>query len=226
MASDSALKTERLLLRQWRVGDRERFTELNADPRVMEWFPSTLTEMESDALADRITKHMDDQGWGLWAVEVPGIADFIGFVGLSPADDTLGYPSVEVGWRLAASYWGHGYATEGALAAVAFGLHELALNEIVSFTSTGNIRSRRVMEKIGMVRRPEEDFDHPRVPQDSQLRRHVLYRLTRAAYTPYQGRRELPSTRRSAWRAAGSMVTLDQPREGQGYGQPSSHGLP
>jgi RimJ/RimL family protein N-acetyltransferase len=138
---------------------------------------------ESDALADRITKHMDDQGWGLWAVEVPGIADFIGFVGLSPADDALGYPSVEVGWRLAAPYWGHGYATEGALAALTFGFHELALSEIVSFTSAGNIRSRRVMEKIGMVHRPEEDFDHPRIPQASPLCRHVLYRLTRAAYS-------------------------------------------
>jgi 3-dehydroquinate dehydratase/shikimate dehydrogenase len=183
VASDTALKTDRLLLRRWRVGDLDPFAELNADPRVMELFPSTLTRGESDALADRITKHMDDQGWGLWAVEVPGIAHFIGFVGLSPADDTLGNPSVEVGWRLAAPHWGHGYATEGALAALNFGFHELALNEIVSFTSAGNIRSRRVMEKIGMVHRPEEDFDHPRVPQTSPLRRHVLYRLTRAAYS-------------------------------------------
>ena len=183
MASDTVLKTGRLLLRPWRASDRDLFAELNADPRVMELFPSTLTRSESDALVDRITKHMDDQGWGLWAVEVPGIADFIGFVGLSPADDTLGYPSVEVGWRLAAPYWGHGYATEGSLAALNFGFHEIALNEIVSFTSAGNIRSRRVMEKIGMVHRPEEDFDHPRIPQTSPLCRHVLYRLTRAAYS-------------------------------------------
>ena len=177
------LKTGRLLLRPWRASDRDLFAELNADPRVMELFPSTLTRSESDALVDRITKHMDDQGWGLWAVEVPGIADFIGFVGLSPADDTLGHPAVEVGWRLAALYWGHGYATEGALAALNFGFHEIALNEIVSFTSAGNIRSRRVMEKIGMVHRSEEDFDHPRIPQTSPLCRHVLYRLTRAAYS-------------------------------------------
>jgi 3-dehydroquinate dehydratase / shikimate dehydrogenase len=183
MARDTALKTERLLLRPWRASDRDLFAELNADPQVMELFLSTLTRGESDALADRITKHMDDHGWGLWAVEVPGIAGFIGFVGLSPADDTLGYPSVEVGWRLAASYWGHGYATEGALAALGFGFQELWLDEIVSFTSAGNIRSRGVMEKIGMVRRPEEDFDHPRVPQTSPLCRHVLYRLTRGAYS-------------------------------------------
>jgi 3-dehydroquinate dehydratase/shikimate dehydrogenase len=126
---------------------------------------------------------MDVQGWGLWAVEVSGIADFIGFVGLSPADETLGYPSVEVGWRLASSYWGHGYAPEGALAALRFGFQTLALEEIVSFTSVGNIRSRRVMEKVGMVRRPGEDFDHQRIPRTSPLCRHVLYRLTHSAFS-------------------------------------------
>ena len=187
VARQTVLKTNRLLLRRWREGDLDFFAQLNADPRVMKWFPSALTRRESDRLADRIAKHVDEQGWGLWAVEVPGIANFIGFVGLSPGDDALGYPSVEVGWRLAASHWGRGYATEGALAAVKFGFHELALNEIVSFTSAGNLRSRRVMEKIGMVHHPEDAFDHPHIPQVSPLCHHVLYRLTRAAYSTRSG---------------------------------------
>ena len=182
MAVHSTLRTERLLLRPRRLGDRGIFAALNADARVMEWFPATLTRDESNALADRIEQRMDQQGWGLWAVEVPAVADFIGFIGLSPADDTLGYPSVEVGWRLAASFWGRGYAPEGALAAVGFGFQQLALDEIVSFTSVGNRRSRRVMEKLGMAHRSEDDFDHPRIPQTSPLCRHVLYRLTKSAF--------------------------------------------
>jgi 3-dehydroquinate dehydratase/shikimate dehydrogenase len=182
MAVHSTLRTERLLLRPRRLGDRGIFAALNADARVMEWFPATLTRDESNALADRIEQRMDQQGWGWWAVEVPAVADFIGFIGLSPADDTLGYPSVEVGWRLAASFWGRGYAPEGALAAVGFGFQQLALDEIVSFTSVGNRRSRRVMEKLGMAHRSEDDFDHPRIPQTSPLCRHVLYRLTSLAF--------------------------------------------
>ncbi|MDB5065328.1 MAG: aroE [Chloroflexi bacterium] len=182
MPGDATLRTERLLLRPWSAGDRAAFAELNADPHVMEWFPSTLSRAESDALAERIEQQMDVHGWGLWAVEVPGIADFIGFVGLSPADGTLGYPSVEVGWRLAPSQWGRGYAPEGALAALRFGFQTLELEEIVSFTSAGNVRSRRVMEKLGMVRRPEEDFDHPRIPLISPLCRHVLYRITHSTF--------------------------------------------
>jgi len=177
------ISTRRLLLRPWRAGDLGQFADINADPRVMEWFPSTLTRAESDALAERISRRIDDEGWGLWAVEVPGVAEFIGFVGLSPADHILGFPSVEVGWRLAASHWGHGYAPEGALAVLAFGFHDLGLEEIVSFTSVGNSRSRRVMEKIGMTRRPEDDFDHPSVAQSSPLRRHVLYRLGRRSFS-------------------------------------------
>jgi 3-dehydroquinate dehydratase/shikimate dehydrogenase len=175
---DRALRTDRLLLRPWRPADRAPFAEMNGDPRVMEWFPSTLTSAESDALADRIAQRVDRDGWGLWAVEVPGVAEFVGFIGLSPADATLGYPAVEVGWRLAAGSWGRGYAPEGAIAALAFGFGELALRDIVSFTSVGNTRSRRVMEKIGMIRRPEDDFDHPSLPDGSPLRRHVLYRST------------------------------------------------
>ncbi len=183
------LQTERLVLRPWRSEDRPLFAALNGDPRVMEWFPSTLTREESDSFVDRIEQRFDDHGWGLWAVEVPGVAPFIGFVGLNPADSTLGYPSVEIGWRLAAAFWGHGYAPEGALAALRFGFERLQLDEIVSFTSVGNAKSRAVMTKIGMSRRDEDDFDHPRLPATSPLVRHVLYRITAAEFAA-QPRRE------------------------------------
>jgi 3-dehydroquinate dehydratase / shikimate dehydrogenase len=176
------LRAERLVLRPWRSEDRAPFAALNADPRVMELFPSTMTREESDAFVDRIEQRFREFGWGLWAVEITGVAPFIGFVGLSPADSTLGYPCVEVGWRLAALHWGRGYAPEGALAALRFGFERLQLDEVVSFTSVGNAKSRRVMTKIGMTRREEDDFDHPRLPATSPLLRHVLYRITAATF--------------------------------------------
>jgi 3-dehydroquinate dehydratase / shikimate dehydrogenase len=182
MPDDLTLRTERLILRPWHSQDRAPFAALNADPRVMEWFPTALTTEESDAFADRIDERFHHQGWGLWAVEIPGAHPFIGFVGLNPADATLGYPGVEVGWRIAAEHWGHGYAPEGAVAALIFGFDRLKLDEIVSFTASGNVKSRRVMEKLGMVTRPEDDFAHPRVPADSPVSHHVLYRLSRSAF--------------------------------------------
>lgn len=148
----------------------------------MEWFPATLSRAESDAIADRIEDQFRVTGWGLWAVEILGADPFIGFVGLNPADKVLGYPWIEVGWRIAADHWGHGYASEAALASLRFGFDVLDLDEIVSMTSVGNARSRRVMTKIGMTRRPEDDFDHPRLPKESPLSRHVLYRIHRAAF--------------------------------------------
>jgi RimJ/RimL family protein N-acetyltransferase len=173
-------RTERLLLRQWRPEDRDPFAAMNADPRVMEHFPSLMSREESDASVDRIEKHFQDHGWGLWAVEVPGIAPFAGFIGLNiPRYEAHFTPCVEIGWRLAVDYWGQGYATEGARAALAFGFEELDLAEIVSYTVPGNLRSRRVMEKLGMKHDPGEDFDHPRVPAGHPLCRHVLYRLRR-----------------------------------------------
>lgn len=183
VADGITLRTERLLMRPWRAEDREPFAELNADPRVMEWFPAVLTPSESDALADRIEQLFRHQGWGLWAVEVVGADPFIGFVGLNQADATLGYPCVEVGWRLAAAHWGRGYAPEAALAALRFGFEDLGLEEIVALTSVGNARSRRVMSKLGMTRSPEDDFDHPRLPRSSPLLRHVLYRIGSAAFS-------------------------------------------
>lgn len=172
------LRTERLLLRGWREADLEPFAALNGDPETMRYFPAPLTRDESDALAAHARDQLETEGWGLWAVEVPGTADFVGFVGLAiPSFEESFTPAVEVGWRLGREHWGNGYATEAARAAVAYGFGELGLDEIVSFTSTLNVPSMRVMERIGMTRDPAEDFDHPRVPVGHPLRRHVLYRL-------------------------------------------------
>lgn len=173
------LRTERLLLRPWRPSDREPFAAINADPRVMEWFPELLTRQRSDERADAIDRAIVENGWGLWAVEVPSVAEFIGFVGLNADERTIGRPVVEVGWRLAAEHWGNGYATEAGRASLDHGFGALGLPEIVAFTSVGNLRSRRVMERLGMRHDPREDFEHPRVPEGSPLRAHVTYRAER-----------------------------------------------
>lgn len=144
----------------------------------MEFLPSTLSRQESDALAARIEAHLAERGWGLWAVEVPTVAPFAGYVGLAtPRFESHFTPCVEVGWRLAAQHWGRGYATEGARAAIAFGFDHLKLDEIVSFTVPANLRSRRVMERLGMTHEPADDFDHPAFAVEHPLRRHVLYRI-------------------------------------------------
>ncbi len=172
------LRTSRLRLRQWTDADRIPFARLNADSQVMEYFPGLLSKSESDAVADRIQAAMDQRGWGLWAVEVPGVTSFAGFVGLSePNFQSHFTPCVEVGWRLAAEFWGRGYASEGANAALAFGFKELGLPEIVSFTAKLNLRSIAVMERIGMSREADGDFDHPGLPEEHILCRHVLYRI-------------------------------------------------
>jgi ribosomal-protein-alanine N-acetyltransferase len=171
------LVTDRLVLRRWRPEDREPFAALNADPEVMEHFPAPLSRADSDALADRIDATFAEHGYGLWAVGAPGVAPFLGFVGLNPVDlDAHFAPAVEAGWRLARAHWNRGYATEAARAALAFGFGPAELTEIVSFTVTGNHRSRRVMERLGMAHDPADDFDHPRIAERHPLRRHVLYR--------------------------------------------------
>lgn len=172
------IKTERLVLRQWCEDDLEPFAKLNADPRVMEYFPSILSHQESDDLAKRLSAKLKEQGWGLWAVSVPGLSDFIGFIGLSePSFSAHFTPAVEVGWRLAYDFWGQGYATEGALEALKYGFETLNLNQIVSFTAVANQRSRHVMEKIGMHHDLKDDFDHPKLPEGHLLKKHVLYRM-------------------------------------------------
>ncbi|HEX6899879.1 MAG TPA: GNAT family N-acetyltransferase [Thermoanaerobaculia bacterium] len=176
------LQTDRLRLRRWLPSDREPFAAMNADPRVTRYLGGSLSREESDALAARIEAHFEQRGFGLWAVEVRGGASFAGFVGLSvPRFEAHFTLCVEIGWRLGAEHWGHGYATEGAGAALAFGFESLGLAEIVSFTVPANLPSRRVMEKIGMTHDPAEDFDHPFLPEGHPLRRHVLYRIARGA---------------------------------------------
>jgi RimJ/RimL family protein N-acetyltransferase len=174
------LRTSRLVLRPWRESDLAPFAALNADPRVMEHMPALLTRAESDAFAGRIARSFDEHGLGLWAVEIPGVTPFAGFVGLSiPGFDARFTPCVEIGWRLARDYWGAAYALEGARAVLADGFERLALPEIVSFTVLANQRSWRLMERLGMRRSPADDFDHPRLPKEHPLARHILYRLAR-----------------------------------------------
>jgi RimJ/RimL family protein N-acetyltransferase len=178
------LTSKRLVLRSWRASDRAGFAALNADLRVMEWFPSTLSRAESDAMVERIREHFEQHGFGLWAAEVPGVADFIGFIGLLHVPFAAPFtPAVEIGWRIAAEHWGHGYATEGAQAVLAAGFERFALDEIVAMTVSSNLRSRRVMEKLGMRRSPSDDFDHPKIAERHPLRRHVLYRRQRGDST-------------------------------------------
>ena len=175
-----SLTTERLRLRPWRPGDLPHFAALNADPRVMEHFPKVLTAEESGRQAAAITEHFHKHGFGFWAVEAIGVADFVGVVGLSiPTFEAHFTPCVEIGWRLGCDHWKHGYATEAARAALACGFQRLGLEEIVAFTVPANRRSIAVMPRLGMTRLPADDFDHPRLPPGHPLRRHVLYRLRR-----------------------------------------------
>lgn len=188
MPDQVTLLTDRLLLRGWMESDRELFAAMNADAEVMEHFPSTLTREQSDAMVDRIEKGFVERGWGLWAVTVgtPPIdlesPAFIGFVGLAiPQFEAHFTPCVEIGWRLARTAWGRGYATEAAKAVIQFAFEQLKLREIVSFTASVNTRSIRVMQRLGMSHDPREDFEHPNLPSGHRLRRHVLYRLRNVA---------------------------------------------
>ncbi len=172
------LRTERLILRGWRSEDRHPFAAMNADPRVMEFFPATLDREASDAVAERIAGKLDENGFGFWAVEIPGVTEFAGFIGLSrPNFEAHFMPCVEIGWRLAHEHWGSGYATEGARASLQFGFETLELDEIVSFTTPNNLPSRRVMEKIGMTQDVAGNFDHPGLAEDYPHRNLVLYRM-------------------------------------------------
>jgi RimJ/RimL family protein N-acetyltransferase len=174
----TALRTERLILRRWRLSDRAPFARLNGDPRVMEFFPSRLTPDESDAMIERIESHWRQHGFGPYAAELAADGTFIGFIGIFvPVFEAVFTPCVEIGWRLAAEYWGQGFALEGARAVIGHAADRIGLDALVSFTVPGNFRSRRVMEKLGMTRNPSEDFDHPSLPEGHPLRRHVLYRL-------------------------------------------------
>lgn len=174
------LKTDRLLLREWRESDKPAFARLNADLRVMEFFPVSLTRGESDQLYEKIQSHFRQYGFGLYAAELLQTGSFIGYVGLAiPTFEAKFTPCVEIGWRFAAENWGQGLATEGAREVVRHAFDDLGLTELVSLTVPANMRSRRVMEKLGMTHHACDDFDHPRLPEGHPLRRHVLYRLRR-----------------------------------------------
>ena len=180
MARDAIIETPRLLLRRWRDTDREPFARMNADPRVMEFFPAPLSGEESNALIDRAEAHFELHGFGPLAAELRDTGEFIGYIGLFiPGFQAHFTPCVEIGWRLAADYWGRGLATEGAREVLRHAFTTLSLAEVVSFTVPANLRSRRVMEKLGMTHDPADDFDHPKIPAGHPLCRHVLYRLRR-----------------------------------------------
>jgi RimJ/RimL family protein N-acetyltransferase len=177
------IETPRLLLREWEARDREPFACINADPRVMEFMPRCLSAAESDQMVDRIEAHFREHGFGLYATEVIAERRFVGYIGLLvPRFESRFTPCVEIGWRLDVDYWGRGLATEGARAVVRHAFESLGLDSLVSFTVPMNVRSMRVMEKIGMRRVAAEDFDHPNLPEGHRLRPHVLYRLSRAEW--------------------------------------------
>jgi RimJ/RimL family protein N-acetyltransferase len=172
------LRTDRLMLRRWREADLQPWAAMNADPQVREHLGDLLTREQSDAAVARFQAAFDQRGYGWWAVEVLTTGQFIGFTGLDQVEDGMPFTGVEIGWRLARSAWGHGYATEAALAALAFGFDTLELPEILAVTTATNLRSQAVMRRIGMTRNPTDDFDDPSAP-DGPLRRNVLYRIRR-----------------------------------------------
>jgi ribosomal-protein-alanine N-acetyltransferase len=177
------LGTERLVLRRWREEDVEPLAALNADPVVMEHFPARLSRARTEELVAVIELLFEEHGYGLWALEVRETGAMIGFTGLVPVLFEAPFtPAVEVGWRLAREAWGHGYATEAAGAALDHGFDEAGLEEVVAITATTNERSMAVMRRLGMHRDPADDFDHPRIPAEHRLRRHVLYRLRAAEW--------------------------------------------
>ena len=171
-------RTERLLLRGWTDDDREPFAAINADGAVMRYLPERLGREQSDAMLDRLDAALRERGWGLWALERIDTHRLIGFTGLAvPRPDLPFQPCVEVGWRLARSAWGHGFATEAAGEALRVAFDEVGLDEVVSFTTVANAPSRAVMERLGMKRDPAGDFEHPALEPGHPLRPHVLYRL-------------------------------------------------
>jgi RimJ/RimL family protein N-acetyltransferase len=180
MRNDLQLETPRLLLRPWRESDRAPFRAMNADPVVMTYFPSTMTDAESDVALDRFQTAYDRDGFGFFVAELRSTGAFAGIIGAQTMRDAvpnLPQPAVEIGWRLPRTAQGQGLATEGARATVDLCFHQLNLAEVVAVTALGNQASRHVMEKLGMTHRPDLDFDHPRVPADHPHLRHTLYQL-------------------------------------------------
>ncbi|RWK55174.1 MAG: GNAT family N-acetyltransferase [Mesorhizobium sp.] len=175
------IRTERLILRNWEDRDRDLFYRINSDERVMEFFPFRRDRAAADAKMDEFRAWIAEDGYGFAAAEIIETRQCIGFVGLLDTDHLPFLPAgtVEIGWRLAPEFWGHGYVTEAAEAWLAYGFETLALDEIVSFAVRDNSRSTAVMERLGMTADPASDFDHPGIPDShARLKRHVFYRLT------------------------------------------------
>lgn len=184
-----SLETGRLIIRPWRDDDRPVFATLNADPAVMAFFTFTRTWAEADAVMDKLNDHIDRHGFGFWALESKESGETIGFTGLQNINFEARFcPAVEIGWRLLRPHWGKGYATEAAEASLTFAFERLGLEEIVSFAVESNTRSRAVMERIGMVRDPEFDFDHPLIDPEHPFARHAFYRIRRADWQRTTGR--------------------------------------
>jgi RimJ/RimL family protein N-acetyltransferase len=168
--------TEEIVLRQWRDSDLEPYAAMNANPEVMRYFPAPLNRAETAASLQRVRRAIDERGWGLWAVDVDG--EFAGFAGLNvPTFSAPFMPCVEIGWRFHRKFWGRSLAYRAARAALSFGFESLKLAEVVSFTAATNLRSRRLMERLGLEHEADGDFDHPSLPEGHALRRHVLYRI-------------------------------------------------
>ncbi|MCH9762803.1 MAG: GNAT family N-acetyltransferase [Gammaproteobacteria bacterium] len=177
------LETERLILRTWDKTDREPMALIDQDKQVCQFLPAIGTKTTTNAIIERSTRHYDAKGFCLYAVELKATGEMIGFLGLITSSFEAHFtPAVEIGWRIASRHWNKGYATEGARAVLDYAFTHLNLDEVVSFTVTHNQASRRVMEKIGLQHNPIDDFNHPKLPDDSPLRQHVLYRLSQAAY--------------------------------------------
>ncbi|HMF27828.1 MAG TPA: GNAT family N-acetyltransferase [Candidatus Cybelea sp.] len=182
MARVPTIETPRLILRDWRDDDVAAWAAINADARVTEFFPKTYTRELSEASAAAIRAQLTRDGFGWWAVEIRGGPSFIGSIALQAVPFRAAFtPANEVGWRLGFQHWGRGYATEGARAALDFAFNELKWPEVVAFTAASNLRSQRVMERLGMTHDPSDDFDHPRIEAGHPLRRHLLYRITASA---------------------------------------------
>ena len=175
------LQTPRLLLRQWQDDDLPAFAELNGDAEVMTYFPQPLSQQQSDETAEKLRNHISEHGWGVWAVELLDNKEFVGAIGLFPNAITPRGEAVEIAWRLRRQFWGHGYATEGAKAALLFAFEVLNLNAIIALTASINKPSRKVMERLGMTN-CEENFQHPEVAAESPLCEHVLYEIQAQNY--------------------------------------------
>jgi RimJ/RimL family protein N-acetyltransferase len=188
------IQTKRLKLRQWQPRDYEPFAQLNNDPEVMAYYPSTLNEKESTAFAQKLALLISKRGWGFWAVELVSDKNFIGFAGLHEPEASLPFtPCTEIGWRLSKQYWGNGYATEAARAALQFAFDTLMLEEIVAFTSPLNVKSKAVMERLNMVN-AAKNFNHPTIPEGHKLREQVLYNITRTQWTEKKVDRDIKYT--------------------------------